>query len=126
MEGASTILQPPGAPDPASPTQPPGAASPSSPRVQTTLRRSSSGRFNLVFKHDSVSGLVAIQAVGESDGEADGRGAMRENDKVARVNGVETVRAITEGSPSPGRLPLASHLAQPASLSLACSCHRLG
>ena len=95
MKGARAIRQPAATPEPATPTQPPGplrspSSTSSSPRVAATLRRGSTGRFNLVFKHDSYSGAVAIQAVGPNDAEEDGRGAVHENDFVARVNGVET------------------------------------
>ena len=78
----------PGALEPA-----PGAASESSSRVQATLHRNSTGRFNLALRHDSRSGSVAIESVGpKSPSGPDGRAAVRENDTVSRVNGVETVR----------------------------------
>ena len=57
--------------------------------LRTTLRRASTGKFNLVFKHDSKTGEVAISQVGASD-TPDGRKNVHTMDHVLEVNGHST------------------------------------
>ena len=57
--------------------------------VHATILRSTAGPFNIVFKHDTLNKMVAIEAIGEID-VSDDRALMKVDDTVARVNGVRT------------------------------------
>ena len=66
--------------------------------LTVSLVRSTEGKYNLTFKHDSANNTVAISEIRAND-KPDDRANVRVNDVVMRVNGVPTV--CRTGCPMP-------------------------